>query len=118
MGCLKKIQQETVVKTALDLADEIPNEMERQLVKYHLENTIKSSGNANKDLELARGLVNSVKNGQILEETLRKPAPKPASGGGAPPKVEQQEEFTSDELAFMRPPFNMTKEQIIKARPK
>lgn len=119
LGMLKRINQETVVKTALDLTDDIPNEMERQLVRYHLENTIKSSGNPKKDLELAQGLVNSVKNQQILEETLRKPnAATHTSGGGAPAKKTQAVEFTEQEQLFMRPPFNLTKEQVIASRPK
>lgn len=118
LGDLKRIQEETVAKTALDLAEDIPNETERDLVKYHLDNTIRSSGNPQRDLELAQGLVNSVKNRQILEESSRKyPAKTHPSGAGAPPlKPKETDDLTAEELAFMKPPFNLSKEQIIKTR--
>lgn len=116
LGMLKQIQAQTATKTALQLADATPSETERELLKYHLENTIRSTGNPNEDFRLAQSLVNSVKNSQIIEETIRKPIAKPSSGGGAPANVEKQAEFTSNELAFMKPPFNMTKEQILQAR--
>lgn len=119
LGDLKRIQQETVVKTALDLADEISNPTEKDLTKYHLENTIRSTGNPQKDLELARGLVNAVKNKEVLEEFQRKiPAKTSISNPGAPARTQQQEDFTPEELAYMKPPWNLTKEQIIAARPK
>src|ERR1035437_529481 len=72
VGMLKKMQQETASKTALQQADEIQNETERELVKFHLQNTIKSTGTPTEDLKLARALVNSVKNSQIMEENNRK----------------------------------------------
>lgn len=117
VGDFKKMQAQTATKTALDLANEVSNETERELLKYHLENTIRSTGNPQEDFKLAQGLVNSVKNQQILEETLRKPPIKThGSGSGAPPKDTKQEEFTTEELSYMKAPFNLTKEQIIAAR--
>lgn len=119
VGMLKKLQQETAHKSALQLADDIENETERELVKYHLENSIKSSGNPQEDVRLARTIVNAVKNKQIIEEQSRKiPAKTHSSASSAPAKVEQEVELTMEELAFMRPPFNMTKDEILKARPK
>lgn len=118
-GEFKRLQEQAAVKTALELAEEIPNSTERELVKYHLENTIRSTGNPKQDLDLARSIVNDIKNRQILEEQNRKPEVKQQpSGGGAPAKPNKQEEFTSEELMYMRPPFNLTKEQILAARPK
>lgn len=117
LGMLKKMQAKDATKTALDLADDVSNPTERELVRYHLENTIRSTGNPQEDFRLAQGLVNQVKNQQILEETLRKPSAKThGSNPGAPIKETKQEEFSNEELAFMRPPFNLTKEEIIKAR--
>jgi len=120
LGMLKKMQQETASKTALQLAEEISNETERELAKWHLQNTIKSTGNPAKDFELSLSLVNAVKNKQILEEIGRKgPAKTHSSGSSAPAKTEGNEiELTKDELAFMNPPFNLSKEEILKARKK
>lgn len=119
VGMLKKIQAQTATKTALQLADEIPNETERELTKYHLENTIRSTGNPQEDFTLAQNQVNAVKNKQILEELGRKTTPPThGSNAGAPANKEKQEEFTPEEQSFMKPPFNLTKEAVIKARSK
>lgn len=117
-GDLKKFQQESAAKSALQLADEISSESERELTKYHLQNTIKSTGNPSEDLRLARSLVNAVKNNRIIEESNRKTEVKTYSNGsGAPAKDEAiRGELTPQEMAFLGKPFNMTKEQIIKAR--
>lgn len=118
VGMLKKLQAQTATKTAIDLANEVTNESERELLKYYLENVIRSTGNATDDFKLAQGLVNSVKNQQILEETLRKPAVKTHPTGTSAPAREAKpdEEYTAEELSYMKPPFNLTKEQVIKAR--
>lgn len=114
----KKIQEQSATKSALDLVGGVQNEVERELLTYHLENTIKSSGNPQEDFDLARTLVNAVKNKQIMEEANRKPNAKThSSASGAPPKKNApQDELTSEELSFMKPPFSLTKEQILAAR--
>lgn len=117
VGDFKKMQAQTATKTALELANEVTNETERELLKYHLENTIRSTGNPQEDFKLAQGLVNAVKNQQVLEEQLRKPATKThPTGSGAPLKDKKEDEFTTEELAYMKHPFNLTKEQVLKAR--
>lgn len=120
VGMYKKIQQAGAVKSALQLADEISNETERELVKYHLDNSIKSTGIPSEDLKLARAIVNSVKNAQIAEEATRKtPAKTHSSGSGSDANQKIVEgELTPQELAFTKKPFNMTKEQILNARKK
>lgn len=119
LGMLKKLQAQTATKTALDMANEVSTETERELLKYHLENTIRSSGNPAEDFKLAQSLVNAVKNQQITEEVLRKPAARSHSSGGQPAKVAKEEEdFTAEELSYMKPPFNLKKADIIKARQK
>lgn len=120
VGMLKKRDQERAAKTALSLADEqVQDETERDLVKHHLENSIKSSGNPSEDLRKARALVNETKNRQIAEDAARKRDPQRTSrASGAPGKIEPTFEPTAEELPFMRPPWNMTKDQIIAARPK
>lgn len=120
IGMLKKMQEESGRKTSLELADEIPDQRERELVQHYLTNRIVPSGNAADDLRFARLAVNSVKNGQIAEEASRKTvATGFSSSAGAPPKQQAPEqELTAQEMQFMRPPLNMTKEQIIATRPK
>jgi len=118
VGMYKKIQQQSATKTALQLASEIENETERELTKYHLENTIKSTGNPTEDLRLARSLVNAVKNTQILEEATRKVAPKThSSASSAPLKHEDENDvvLTTQELQLMK--FGgLTKEDVLKSR--
>jgi len=117
-GDFKKLQAQTATKSALDLANEVSNETERELLKYHLENTIRSTGNPQEDFKLAQSLVNSVKNNQIVEEIQRKPITKSApTGGGAPAReTKPDEELSADEMTFMRPPYNLSKQQILDAR--
>jgi hypothetical protein len=118
IGMYRKIQQQSASKTALEQADEIENETEKELVKYHLENSIKSTGNPNEDLKLARALVNAVKNTKIIEESARKIKPKSFSNGSSGPAKDNEVkgDLTEQEKQFLGKPFNMTKEQILKAR--
>ena len=120
MADLKRFQAQNAQKTALDLASSVTNETERALIEYHLENTIRSTGNPQEDFQLAQGLVNAVKNKQIIDGIIRKPLAKThSSGSGAPAKVARpEEELNQVEKKFLSAPFNMTKEQIIAARPK
>lgn len=120
IGAYKKIQQASSVKTATDLAEEISNDTERELVKYHLDNTIKSTGIPNEDLKLARALVNAVKNTQVIEEINRKTSPKTHSNASGVDAIDNEVkgDLTPQEKNFLGKPFNMTKEQILKARKK
>jgi hypothetical protein len=117
VGMLKKIQQETAAKTALQLTNDIADETERELTKYHLQNSIKSTGNPAEDLNLARAIVNAAKNKQILEEIARKPPAKTfSSSSGAPANINVEQELSPEEIQFTKPPFNMSKAEILKAR--
>ena len=117
VGEFKKMQVDKTVKTALTLADEIESPIERELVKHHLENTIKSSGDAQEDLKNARAIVNNLKNQKILEENGRRINPKEFnSGGTGPAKDAINDELLPDEIPFTRAPFNMSKADILKAR--
>lgn len=118
VGMFKKIQQAGATKTALQLAEEIVDTSERELTKFYLENRIQPSGNPQEDLKDARRMVNAVRNEKIVEEVTRKTTAKShsnASGVDAK-KSEIEGELTPQEMLFMKKPFNMTKEQIIKAR--
>lgn len=117
VGMLKKLQQESASKTAFQQADDIQNETERELVKYHLQNTIRSTGLPQEDLKLARALVNAVKNTQIIEESTRKtPAKSHSNSSGVDAKQEQTIVYTSNELQMMQAPFNLSPKDILQAR--
>lgn len=114
----KSIQQETAQDIAIKLAGDIGGEAERKLVIHHLENTIKPSGDPQTDLRNARLIVNAVKNGQIVEETLRRVPPRTAgSAASAPPKEKQTAELTADERLLMSG-FHLTEAEVLAARPK
>lgn len=119
IGMLKQLRKEEAQKTALNLADEIEDIKMQELVKYHLQNTIKSSGNPKEDYNHALALVNSVKNSQILEEIARKtPTKSFSSASGAPAPIDEMFEPTEDERKLMSPPWNLTETDIKKARSK
>ena len=117
LEALSAIKTTETVKTAQQLASEITSDVERELVTYHLENTIKSTGDPKEDLRLARALTNSVRNNQILEEVERKPQAKThssASGGGME-TVEPTVVLTEDEKTFLATGL-VTKDEILLAR--
>lgn len=103
VGMLDAIEKGKAQKTALNLADEITDIHERELTKIYLQSRIVPSGNASEDLRLARALVNSVKNGQMLEEQARAGTPRThVSGAGAPASKNPTEvELTSEERQFL-----------------
>jgi len=112
----KKMVADNVKQTALQLADQIPDENKRQEVKDTLAR-LTPSGDAQADFRLAFGAVSSQKNKQILEELNRKQAPRvTASGGSQPIAVEDEFVPTQEEVEMMRPPFNVPKAKIIAAR--
>jgi len=115
----KKFQQQEQSKTAEELADAIEDPKERELVKQKLA-TVITSGSPEERIRVARGFVNAVKTGQIAEELGRAGTPRSfGSGAGAPPGTTQKEpEFSELEQSYMRPPFSLTKEQVLAARPK
>lgn len=118
VGMLKQMEKERAAKSSLQLAEDIEDENERELIKHHLQNTIRPSGNPNEDLKTARMMVNAVKNSKLIEEAQRKTQPKNfSSGTGNPAKpVDGVFEPTTEELAYMHPPWNLSKEKILEAR--
>lgn len=114
----KKREAQAASKTALELADAIEDPRERELVKMKLE-TVITSGSPEERVRIARGYVNSVRNGQIVEEVSRaKQAPAFGNSAGAPAsKAPATPELTQAETLFTRPPFNMTPAEIISKRP-
>ena len=117
VGKFKQMQKEQGKKNALELAEAIEDEDERELTKHYLNNRIVPSGNAEDDVKLARAAVNSLKNAQIAEELARKGGNKgKSSAPGNPARHEAQFEPTDEERVFMSPPYNLKKEDVLKAR--
>lgn len=121
IGEFKKIQAKNVTKTALQLADEIQNESERELVKHYLQNKIVSSGNPQEDLSDARTLANKIKNAKIAEMATQKPGViRTASNGGGLPFVDPEADLTPQEISFMTSSLgkSFTKKEILELRKK
>lgn len=117
VGSLREIQKQDSKKTAIELAEKLEDPIERQRV-IEILTRLSPSGDAQADLALARGSANSKKNAEITQEILRTTeARKVSSGSGVPAKIEETlTDLTPDELALMRPPFNLTKEEVKASR--
>jgi len=119
IGAVKNLLAEKAKDTAFELADEIEDEHVRELTKLNLKRII-PSGDPREDLRLARLAAESAKNAKVLEEVGRAGRPRThVSAAGAPAATTETEvELTAPEREFLKPPFNLTKEAIIAARPK
>jgi len=118
VGMYEQMQKNLGQKTAIQIAEQITDPHERELTIKYLQTRIVPSGDPDDDVRFARQAVNSVKNGQIVEELSRATAPRTyGSGAGAPPKPQPKSpELTAQEQLFTKPPFNMTVAEIIAAR--
>ena len=115
VGMLEEREKENQKKTALDLAESIEDETERELVIHQLENVL-TGGNPEERLKVARGYVNSIRNAQIAEELARKREPGKSLAPGAPPRREDVFTPTPEEQDFMQPPYNLSEKDILEAR--
>lgn len=113
---LKEFRLQEAQETALTMVDTIDDAKERELTKYHLENTIKPSGDPHTDFINATLLVNAVKNGQKAAEMARiVPAKRAGSAQSAPPKQESQKpELSKEQQQFMRQ-TGLTEEEALAA---
>lgn len=117
LSMYKKMQAMNAQQTALDLANSVQDEAERELIKFHIENTIKPSGDAQEDLSRARTLANAVKNSKILEMESRRITPKSFSGSsGAPGNAPKEHITLTAEEAELKRVGNLTDDDIIFAR--
>lgn len=119
VGMLRDIQKQDAHKTSLQLADSIEDEETRATVKAILTDRIRPSGDGEADFKLALSAASAEKNKQVLAEVNRYAPPKrTASGGSMPAHVDAEFVPTSEEIMFMQPPYNLTKEKVIAARKK
>lgn len=118
-GDWKREEANRASKTALEMANEITDENERNLTIEYL-GRVKPSGNPTEDLRFARMAVNGVKSGLILEEVGRRGKPAGHSSGSGGPAASGGDSGTfvptANEAALMKPPFNLTQADVIKAR--
>ena len=115
----KREKAKEVTKTALQMADNLSDEEVREQVKSYLNTRIVPSGNAEQDFKDALGAVSASKNKQIIEEIGRATTPRTvAAGGSADAKIEQEFVPTEEEARYMKHPYFLSKEKILKARKK
>ena len=113
---LRNIQKEDVKKTSLELADQIEDETEREETKRIL-NRLEPSGDAQRDFAIAHSAVTADRTKKVAKVAAQsRTASRTAAGGTQPGKAEDDFEPTADELVFMRPPYNLSKEKIIAKR--
>lgn len=116
IGMYEQMQRENAQKTALQLAEEITDQNERELTKHYLQTRVVPTGNPQEDLRFARAAVNSVRNGMMAEELSRKTTPSAPAFSGAPAKRDDTEFVPTAEEADMMRSFKLTKEDILNAR--
>tara|TARA_R110000868_G_C10971076_1_gene769960 strand:+ start:9559 stop:10239 length:681 start_codon:yes stop_codon:yes gene_type:complete len=117
---ISKVRQ-PITKTATELADEIPNETERELAKYYLENVIKSSGNSTEDLNNAKTMVEAVKLKKQLELQSLRPEVKTHSSANSIQVNHAQVnmEFSAEEKMLLDHSKGLlTKDDILNSRKK
>lgn len=103
--------------TALQMADKIPDEDTKKLVKEYLSTNIKPSGNAETDFKLALAAASALKNKQVIEEINRHSTARTTASGGTV-AAHNEDEFvpTPEEQVMMSKPYNLSKAKIIEAR--
>lgn len=117
-GDLQRIEARKASQTALQMASAIEDVQSRQAVLTALGRVV-PSGDPAKDYREAIAIANIDKNSKILEELGRRPiAAQHQSGAGAPPRKEEGEFVpTAEEARYMKPPFNLSKKDILSSRP-
>lgn len=108
-------------KSAIQMINEIPNETERELHQYYLENVIKPSGNPEEDFNNARAMVESITLKKQLELSKLRPDVKSYSSANSV-QINQAQvnlELTPEEkMIFEHSKGLITKEDILKTRHK
>lgn len=115
---LQRIQAKNARKTTLEMADAIEDEDQREAVKAALRMVV-ATGDPEVDFGNAVAIANRERNDKILEEVGRRGTVRTArTKTGAAARIEAEFTPTADEAVYMRPPFNLTKKDILEARAK
>jgi hypothetical protein len=99
------MQAVSAQETAQSLTDSLDEtDSYKQLVKHHLENTVRPSGDATTDLRNARAIVDGVRNSQLAEEAARSQAARraPSSPSAPPAQGKEEPELTKEQAQFAR----------------
>lgn len=117
---LAAIEAKKAQKTAEQLVAAVEDATERAAIKEALQKSINPAliaSNPQQAFEQARAIANGSRNAKIIEEHGRKGRTHVrTTGAGAPPIVEADFEPTAEEARYMKPPFSMTKEEIVATR--
>lgn len=116
VGALRELQRQDTKRSALQMANDISDEAERDEVISIL-NRLEPSGDAQSDFNLAQNAANAQRAKRIADEQARRTQPRrTAAGGSSPAPVETEFTPTAEEMVFMRPPYNLSKDKIIARR--
>lgn len=117
-GDLKRMQARAARQTAVQMADAIGDEGQREAVRAALKRVV-ASNNPEEDFDAAVAIASRERNEKILEEDGRRgTVRRVATRTGAAPLVEEVFTPTAEEQMFMRAPFNLGKKEILAARGK
>lgn len=115
-GDLQRMNARAATKTVLEMADAIADAGDKEAVKTALKQII-PSGDVDKDFKNAVAIANIDRNSKILEEVTRRPdVRRTHTSTGAAPLREEPFTPTALEASYMGAPFNLNKEDILKAR--
>lgn len=115
-GDLRKMNQKAARESAVSMADAISDEADKAAVKAALAQVV-HSGDPEKDFKAAVAIANIERNSKILEEIGRRGVVRrKPTGTGAAPLIEDAFEPTNMEKMYMRPPFSLSKQDILKTR--
>jgi len=115
-----KDKPQHLVRTIDDYLKDEPNEIKKELINFHIENSIKSTGNPEQDYNLAKILAEEPIRRQITEELARKGTPKTHSSASSAPGSSGSQpiiSFTKEEQLFLDTGV-ITREDILAARAK
>lgn len=113
---LKELKVQEATDTAIGLTEAIEDPKLAELTRFHIENTIRPSGDPHTDFVNAKLIVEAVKNGQKAQELARIVAPRSAgSAPSAPPKEPSAKpELSKEQREFARQ-MHMTEEEAFAA---
>lgn len=115
-GDLQRMRRTESTQTVKQMAETITDPVAKQAVLNALD-SIKPSGDPEKDFKNAVAIASQDKNLKVLEEVARRPAPvQHRAGPGAPARQEGEAfEPSKEEASFMKA-FGLTKEDVLRAR--
>lgn len=113
---INKIEAKKLQLTVQEMVKSIPDAGDQQAVREALRSVV-ASGDPAADFKKAVAIANADRNSKVLQEAGRRIAAQPrATSSGAAPIREEAFTPTAEEARYMKAPFFVTKEDIVKAR--